>query len=108
MTRKFIFFGPYITTPNASELRLRLLPQHLEDLASRPHIVKFGGPFFTDGGAGEDDPERNYGGTFFLMESEDHVAAREIIQSDVYFKGGLWDRPNIILVEYTPLMGYPF
>ncbi|KAJ7610887.1 hypothetical protein FB45DRAFT_1037777 [Roridomyces roridus] len=108
MARKFMFFGPYITTPNAAELRLRLLPQHQADIKSRPQIIKFGGPFFTDEGAGEDAAERAYGGTFFLMEAESYAAAREIIESDLYYKDGLWDVKNIKLVEYTPLLGYPF
>ncbi|KAJ7610888.1 hypothetical protein FB45DRAFT_941930 [Roridomyces roridus] len=108
MVRKFVFLGPYITTPNAAALRLRLVSQHRADLKSRPEVIKMGGPFFADEGAGEDATERTVGGTFFLMEAENYAAAREVIESDVFYKDGLWDVPNMKLVEYNPLLGYPF
>ncbi|KAJ7755017.1 hypothetical protein DFH07DRAFT_822586 [Mycena maculata] len=110
MARKFLFFGPYITGPGAQDLRARLVDAH--KAALRKHFdsgaLKFGGPFYTDGGAGEDAAGRAFGGTFILMEMESHAAALELIEADIYYKEGLWDKPNLRLVEYSPLTPYPF
>ncbi|KAJ7157968.1 hypothetical protein C8R43DRAFT_996507 [Mycena crocata] len=110
MTRKFAFFGPYITTPGAQELRTRIIAAHKARILKNKEagIIKFGGPFYNDDGAGEGDEDRAFGGSFFLMEAENYAAAMEIIEQDVYYVEGLWDIPLIKLVEYHPLTGYPF
>ncbi|KAJ7508722.1 hypothetical protein B0H11DRAFT_41055 [Mycena galericulata] len=111
MARKFAFFGPYITD-GRQELRTRIGETHKAGVRKlfEAGTLKFGGPFFADGGAGEglDAAERAFGGSFFLMEAESHAAALEIVKADVYYTQGLWDIPNIRLVEYTPLTPYPF
>ncbi|KAJ7651547.1 hypothetical protein DFH06DRAFT_1207342 [Mycena polygramma] len=112
MARKFVFFGPYITGPGAQELRARIRDKHVavakEHLAAG--ILKFGGPFYTDAGAGEalEAADRAFGGTFFLLEAESHADALAIIEADEYYKQGLWDLDAIRLVEYSPLTPYPF
>ncbi|KAJ7116835.1 hypothetical protein C8R43DRAFT_112671 [Mycena crocata] len=110
MARKFAFFGPYITTPGAQELRNRINAAHKARIMKNKEagIMKFGGPFYNDGGAGEDDEDRTFGGSFFLMEAESHAEAMELIKQDEYYVEGLWDIPLIRLVEYHPLVGYPF
>ncbi|KAJ7048286.1 hypothetical protein C8F01DRAFT_1267834 [Mycena amicta] len=108
--RKFAFFGPYITTPNARELRARIIEPHqaaLRKLTERG-ILKLGGPTYNDDGAGEDSPDRPFGGTFFLLEAASRAEILEIIQNDLYYTEGLWDVPNIRLSEYHPLTPYPF
>ncbi|KAF8123706.1 hypothetical protein K438DRAFT_2003270 [Mycena galopus ATCC 62051] len=112
MPRKFAFFGPYITGPDAHALRTRIHAPHVAGLRKKRDegIVKFGGPFYNDDGAGEsaDEADRAFGGTFLLLEAESREEALKIIEGDVYYKEGLWDIPQIRLVEYNPLGGYPF
>ncbi|KAJ7492246.1 hypothetical protein FB451DRAFT_1217574 [Mycena latifolia] len=110
MTRKFAFFGPYITTPGAQELRSRINAAHKAGLEKNlaAGVLKFGGPFYNDNGEGEGAADRAFGGSFLLMEAESHAAALEIIKSDEYYIHGLWDIPNIKLVEYSPITAYPF
>ncbi|KAJ7471985.1 hypothetical protein FB451DRAFT_1399283 [Mycena latifolia] len=85
MARKFVFIGPYKTTPDAPELRTRLFAAHLEGIQKRKAegIIKFAGPFYNDGG-----------------EGEGHAAALDIIKGDTYYVDGMWDIPNIQLFEY--------
>ncbi|KAJ7269344.1 hypothetical protein B0H12DRAFT_1095284 [Mycena haematopus] len=112
MARKFAFFGPYITGPEAQELRARIHAPHVAELKNlqAAGVVKFGGPFYNDDGAGEGAAaaERAFGGTFLLLEAESREEALKIIEGDVYYKEGLWDIPQIRLVEYHPLSPYPF
>ncbi|KAJ7922809.1 hypothetical protein B0H13DRAFT_1981830 [Mycena leptocephala] len=110
MVRKFAFFGPYITGPGAQELRARLKEAHIAELKKNEAagFIKFGGPFYNDDGAGEGAADRAFGGSFFLMEAESRAAALEVIESDEYYKHGLWDVSAIRLVEYHPLSPYPF
>ncbi|KAJ7103159.1 hypothetical protein B0H15DRAFT_811206 [Mycena belliarum] len=110
MARKFAFFGPYITTPSAKELRSRLLAAHREALQAKKAagVLKLGGPFYNDGGEGEGAADRAFGGSFLLLEAESYAAALEIIKGDEYYIHGLWDVPNIKLVEYSPGPEYPF
>ncbi|KAJ6520212.1 hypothetical protein C8R45DRAFT_954294 [Mycena sanguinolenta] len=110
MARKFAFSAPYITGPEAQKLRARIHEPHVAELKKNQAagFIKFGGPFYNDDGAGEDAAERPFGGTFLLMEAENRAEALKIIESDVYYKEGLWDIPQIRLIEYHPLSTYPF
>ncbi|KAJ7471987.1 hypothetical protein FB451DRAFT_1251617 [Mycena latifolia] len=104
MARKFVFIGPYKTTPDAPELRNRLFAAHLEGIQKRKAegVIKFGGPFYSDGGEGESAADRAFGGSFILLEAESHAAALDIMKGDTYYADGLWDIPKIQLFEYSP------
>jgi len=112
MARKFALFAPYITGPEAQELRARIHAPHIAGLKKlqAEGIIKFGGPFYNDDGAGENAADRPFGGSFFLLEAESREAALKIIEADEYYKHGLWDIPQIRLIEYHlgPLSPYPF
>ncbi|KAJ7742191.1 hypothetical protein B0H14DRAFT_2677604 [Mycena olivaceomarginata] len=110
MSRKFAFFAPYITSSDAPALRARILAPHVARVKElqAAGVIKFGGPFYNDAGAGENAAQRAFGGTFLLLEAESHEEALKIIQADEYYKEGLWDVAHIRLVEYNPLSGYPF
>ncbi|KAJ7741340.1 hypothetical protein B0H16DRAFT_1728592 [Mycena metata] len=103
MARTFAFFGPYVTTPEAQPLRNRIRSTHLARFNSLKESGLFikGGPFYNDEGAGEGAPDRAIGGSFFIMEAETYAEALKIIQADVYYTEGLWDIPQIRLVEYA-------
>ncbi|KAK7063891.1 hypothetical protein R3P38DRAFT_2821035 [Favolaschia claudopus] len=111
MARKFVFFGPYITTPEAKELRARIHTAHVNNVQKllADKIIKFGGPFYNDDGAGENSSDRAFGGSFFLMEAESREQALKIVQADPYYENGLWDIAKLHLVEYdTGPLPYPF
>ncbi|KAJ6523548.1 hypothetical protein B0H19DRAFT_648246 [Mycena capillaripes] len=92
------------------ELRARIRDAHVAAAQNllAAGVIKFGGPFYNDNGAGEDAADRAFGGTFFLLEAESHAEALKIIEADEYYKHGLWDVGAIRLVEYNPLTPYPF
>ncbi|KAJ7150372.1 hypothetical protein C8R46DRAFT_1124797 [Mycena filopes] len=103
MVRTFAFFGPYITGPEAEPLRARLHVTHITRLQAEKEkgVLKLGGPFYNDNGAGEGAAERAFGGSFFVMEAETRAEAMKLIEADVYYKEALWDIPQIRLVEYV-------
>ncbi|KAJ7750217.1 hypothetical protein B0H16DRAFT_1549869 [Mycena metata] len=103
MARTFAFFGPYVTTPEAQSLRARIRSTHLAGLKPLKErgVITNGGPFYNDEGAGEGAPDRPFGGSFFVMEAETYAEALKIIQADVYYTEGLWDIPQIRLIEYV-------
>ncbi|KAF7304214.1 hypothetical protein MIND_00653600 [Mycena indigotica] len=111
--RKYAFFGPYITTPDARDLQARLMKEHFARLKPlvEQGVIKLGGPVYTDGSAGDVKgvADRNFGGSFFILETPSYDAAMAIIKDDVYYLEGLWDVPNLHLVEYIVAFGsYPF
>ncbi|KAJ7206307.1 hypothetical protein GGX14DRAFT_643330, partial [Mycena pura] len=110
MALKFVFFGPYVSTPGAQELRSRIRPAHVAAIGKLKEagIMKFGGPFYNDGGTGEGTTDRQFGGSFLLLEAESHAAALKVIQADPYYVQGLWDIPSITLTQYEPVTRYPF
>ncbi|KAJ7024374.1 hypothetical protein C8F04DRAFT_1131726 [Mycena alexandri] len=103
MARTFAFFGPYITGPEAQSLRARIRSAHLARLKPlhEQGVITNGGPFYNDDGAGEGAPDRPFGGSFFIMEAETRAEALKVLQEDVYYKEGLWDIPQIRLIEYV-------
>ncbi|KAJ6520211.1 hypothetical protein C8R45DRAFT_954293 [Mycena sanguinolenta] len=111
MARTFAVFAPYITGPEAQELRARIHAEHLAGLKKNQAagFIKFGGPCYNDDGAGEGAAERPFGGSFLLMEAESREEALKIVESDVYHKEGLWDISQIRVIEYkSVLTPYPF
>ncbi|KAJ7062854.1 hypothetical protein C8F01DRAFT_1368555 [Mycena amicta] len=109
--RKFAFFGPFISTPGWSELRARIAEEHKAGIGplAKAGILKYGGPSYDDSDDGaEPSTDRVPRGSFFLLEAPSRAEALKVIESDIFYKEGLWDIPNIRLVEYVALGGHPY
>ncbi|KAJ7150365.1 hypothetical protein C8R46DRAFT_1043735 [Mycena filopes] len=101
MVRTYAFFGPYITGPEAAPLRARLVKTHLAGLKAQKEkgVITLVGPFFNDDRAGTEGVTPD--GSFFVLEAETRADALALIESDAYYKEGLWDIPQIRLVEFV-------
>jgi len=72
-----------------TEIRGRLLNDHMQHIGNYVDRIKLGGPLMrTDG-------ESQAGGILFL-EADSEAEVREIVNADPYFQAGLWDDVKIL------------
>lgn len=72
-----------------TEIRGRLLNDHMQHIGNYVDRIKLGGPLMRA------DGESQAGGLLFL-EADSEAEVREIVNADPYFQAGLWDDVKIL------------
>ncbi|KAE9408595.1 hypothetical protein BT96DRAFT_873226 [Gymnopus androsaceus JB14] len=103
---KFILFVPYAKdSPRSS-----VLPRHRAEIAPlvESGVVKIAGPFLTPESRveSEDAPQTPFG-SCIIYEAENIDVVRKIVESDVYYTSGVWDRERLMLVPFLPVTPFP-
>jgi uncharacterized protein len=83
----FVYIGH--DRPDASELRQRQRPDHLEKIAALDAAgrIRFAGPLRDEHG----DPR----GSLIIFEADDLAAAQAVAQSDPYVQAGVFERIEV-------------
>ncbi|EJT98054.1 hypothetical protein DACRYDRAFT_24596 [Dacryopinax primogenitus] len=93
MSKVFFVYAPDFTDEAAPERRNSVRAEHLKVAAARTNTL-LGGPMVTEEG-------KMTGSTMFInADSEEKV--RAIVESDIYYKSGVWDPANIAIWWYRP------
>ncbi len=77
-----LFVLTCLDKPNALALRMANREAHLAYLASRPGVVRLGGPFLDAAGA--------MAGSLMIVEAEDLAAVQAFSAADPYVRAGLF------------------
>ncbi|KAK4610071.1 Derivative of benzaldehyde biosynthesis cluster protein C [Fulvia fulva] len=86
--------------PGALEKRMEVRPQHLEAIKPR---VQAGTVVL--GGASLDEPAKEgspmkINGSVMMAEADTEQEVREIIESDIYYRTGVWDKEKIRIFPF--------
>lgn len=73
--------------PNSGALRQNLRGPHLEFIADKQHLFKFGGPMLDD--------QNQMKGSLLVMTFPDRAALDAYLAKDPYFTGGLFESVTI-------------
>lgn len=82
-----LFVLTCIDKPDALALRMATREAHLAYLATRPGVVRLGGPFLDEAGA--------MAGSMLIIEAPDLDAAKAFLALDPYLKAGLFERTEV-------------
>ncbi|EAU91564.1 hypothetical protein CC1G_02053 [Coprinopsis cinerea okayama7 len=108
--KTFFVYAPDGKGEGALEKRYSVRPQHLAAmqplLASK--VVRFGGILLDDKNQPtEEDPRLRIIGSTMIVEAESIDKVREIVESDIYYKTGVWDKENIVITPFIPATPLP-
>ncbi|KAI0740635.1 hypothetical protein C8Q76DRAFT_608567 [Earliella scabrosa] len=105
---KFVIYAPDMTDEGAFQRRLSVRPAHLDK--AREHIsggtIKVAGAMLTPESIASPTAEKKMIGSVFICEAESLEAVRELVESDVYYTSGVWDKERMIILPLalvTPL-----
>ncbi|KAF8070347.1 hypothetical protein FPV67DRAFT_1487042 [Lyophyllum atratum] len=106
---KFFVYAPDRKDAETHAKRYAVRPQHLQEI--RPHIdsgvVPLGGmvvsPEQTGSGAGQKKAEAS----LLIIKAETIDEARSLIEGDVYYTSGVWDKEKIVILPFIPATPFP-
>jgi len=106
--RIFCVYAPDYTTPGTLDIRISVREEHLKGIAERRSsgIAKFGGPLLAPELTDENDRKKMIGSLMFY-EAESIEKVREVVESDIYYTSGVWDKEKICILPFLPAMPWP-
>ncbi|KAF8235838.1 hypothetical protein L208DRAFT_1391628 [Tricholoma matsutake] len=93
----FVVYAPDNTEPGTSEKRLSVRSQHVvvaKALQSEGILSVAGwlGPEFLAPG-----PDQKMVGSLFIYRAESIEAVKQIVETDIYYTTGVWDKERIVI-----------
>ncbi|KAN0107039.1 hypothetical protein V8E52_010547 [Russula decolorans] len=106
--RLFAIYAPDYTNPGTLDRRISVREEHLKGISElrSTGIAKFGGPFLAPELTDEKDRTKMAGSLMFF-EAESIEEVRKIVESDIYYTSGVWDKENVRILPFVPAMPWP-
>ncbi|KAJ7636945.1 hypothetical protein FB45DRAFT_1025035 [Roridomyces roridus] len=100
---KFVVYAPDKTDEGSMQRRLAVRQEHLQRAANPPDgiVVHVGGAMLTPESLAP-DAETKMVGSIIIFEADNIDVVRKQIESDVYYKTGVWDAEELVIL---PFMG---
>ncbi|KAG8918754.1 hypothetical protein FRC01_001673 [Tulasnella sp. 417] len=105
----FLVYAPDYTDQGIFEKRLEVREKHLEGalptLEPQADVsMKIGGAMLTPESITGEGP-RKMVGSMLLFEAESIEAVRRKIESDIYYRSGVWDKNKLVILPYVKAIG---
>ncbi|KAF8489821.1 hypothetical protein F5888DRAFT_1808571 [Russula emetica] len=106
--RLFAIYAPDYSDPGTLDRRFAVREEHLKGIGRlrSTGIAKFGGPLLAPELTDEKDKAKMTGSLMFF-EAESIEEVRKIVESDIYYTSGVWDKENISIQPFVPAMPWP-
>ncbi|KAF8828819.1 hypothetical protein HHX47_DHR3000421 [Lentinula edodes] len=102
---KFVLFAP----DAKDSLRSTVQKQHREAIAPfvQSGVVKVAGMTVTPESVESENATVKPFGSCIIYEAENIDVVRKMVESDIYYTSGVWDREKLILVPFLPVTSFP-
>ncbi|KAF9244983.1 hypothetical protein BU15DRAFT_41434 [Melanogaster broomeanus] len=106
---KFVVWAPDCTDEGALARRLAVRPSHLENAGKliNQGIFRVAGGVLTSDSANAAPSDRKFFGSCLIVEAESLEAVRKLIEEDVYYKTGVWDKEKLLILPFMSATGLP-
>ncbi|THV06719.1 hypothetical protein K435DRAFT_773064 [Dendrothele bispora CBS 962.96] len=103
---KFFVYAP--DKEGSASKRFEVRARHLEDIAPliQSGVVKMGGMMITPKSL-ETEGQREPLGSCIVYEAENLDAVKKMVESDVYYTAGVWDREKLVVVPFLSATPFP-
>ncbi|GJE97298.1 YCII domain-containing protein [Phanerochaete sordida] len=104
----FAVYAPDYTDADAPARRLAVRPQHLANAKvqrEKLNIIRLGGALISPDSYQSD--ERKMIGSMGVYQAASLEAMWEIIKSDLYWTGNVWDKEKTVVFPYQPAFPLP-
>ncbi|KAI0753470.1 hypothetical protein C8Q80DRAFT_1152361 [Daedaleopsis nitida] len=97
---KFIVYAPDMTDDGAFQRRLNVRSSHLDK--ARGHVaegtIKLAGAMLTPESIASPAAEKKMVGSVFICEAETLKSVRHLMESDIYYTSGVWDKEKLVIL----------
>ncbi|KAI8978199.1 hypothetical protein BD414DRAFT_494898 [Trametes punicea] len=89
-----------MTDEGAFKRRLGVRQAHLQRVKqyAEQGVVKVGGAMLTPESIKSPTAEKKMVGSFFICEAESLDTVRKLMESDVYYTSGVWDKEQMVIL----------
>ncbi|KAI0667082.1 hypothetical protein C8Q78DRAFT_983090 [Trametes maxima] len=96
---KFLVYAPDMADEGALQRRLSVRQAHLARAKEEEAkgVVKLGGALLTPDSIVSQTAEKKMVGSVFICEAESVDAVRKLMESDVYYTSGVWDKQKMVI-----------
>ncbi|KAJ3555706.1 hypothetical protein NM688_g2428 [Phlebia brevispora] len=103
-TYTFAVWAPDYTDPDALNRRLSVRPKHFEN--AKPLIdkgvMRLGGALLDPSST-----EKKMIGSVVVYEAESLEACRKIVEEDIYYTAGVWDKEKLVILPWISAAPLP-
>ncbi|KAH9833476.1 uncharacterized protein C8Q71DRAFT_725699 [Rhodofomes roseus] len=94
---KFAVWAPDMTDPEAFSRRMAVRESHLVNAKSlfANGVLKFGGGLLSPESIASPTAEKKLVGSMMVFEADSVEAVRKVIESDLYYQNGVWDKEKL-------------
>ncbi|KZT69326.1 hypothetical protein DAEQUDRAFT_669892 [Daedalea quercina L-15889] len=99
---KFAVWAPDMTDPEAFSRRMAVRESHLAN-ANKMHesgTLKLGGGLLAPESIASPNAPFKLVGSLMVIEADSIESARKIIESDVYYQSGVWDKEKLQILPW--------
>ncbi|KAJ3749244.1 hypothetical protein DFH05DRAFT_1476046 [Lentinula detonsa] len=102
---KFVLFAP----DTKDSARSTVQKQHREAIAPfvQSGVVKVAGMTVTPESIESEEAAVKPFGSCIIYEAENIDVVRKMVESDIYYTSGVWDREKLVLVPFLPVTSFP-
>ncbi|KAI0800364.1 hypothetical protein C8Q74DRAFT_1191709 [Fomes fomentarius] len=109
LSHKFIVYAPDMADEGALQRRLNVRSAHLDK--AREQIargtIKVAGAMLTPDSIASPAAEKKMVGSVFICEADSLEAVRQLVESDVYYESGVWDREKLLILPLALATSLP-
>ncbi|KIM53666.1 hypothetical protein SCLCIDRAFT_1222642 [Scleroderma citrinum Foug A] len=106
---KFVLWAPDYADDGALARRMAVRPVHLEN-ANRliqQGILRVAGGVMTAESIVAAPSDKKFVGSYMIYEAEDLEAVRKLVENDVYYKTGVWDKEKLTILPVLMATALP-
>ncbi|KAH9949253.1 hypothetical protein B0H21DRAFT_820256 [Amylocystis lapponica] len=104
---KFMLYAPYATDPGMPERRQAVVGSHVER-AHKFHaegIMHVAGPLLSQESVASETAEKTPVGSLMIYKGERLEEVRRLVESDLYWTHGVWDKEKLVILPWNVLIG---
>ncbi|KAI0657686.1 hypothetical protein C8Q70DRAFT_919127 [Cubamyces menziesii] len=97
---KFIVYAPDMTDEGAFRRRLGVRQTHLDRAKVQVDkgVIKVAGAMLTPESIESPNADKKMIGSVFICEADSLADVRKLIETDVYYTDGVWDREKLVIL----------
>ncbi|KAJ8076964.1 hypothetical protein AAF712_000535 [Marasmius tenuissimus] len=104
--KKFVVYAP--DKEGTHEMRYQVRQEHLDKVAPliKSGVIKVGG-MMVDPQCDVEAAQKQAVGSLIIYEAESFEKVKEMVESDVYYKSGVWDREKLVITPFLAATPWP-
>jgi len=106
--QKFFVYAPDSQAEGTRARRYEVRPRHMDGVAPliKAGIIQVGG-MLLDPELHDDSDLKPAVGSILIVKAESLSEVKAMIESDIYYTSGVWDREKLLILPFIPATPFP-